>query len=176
MVGEREGSIVCRKVENVMSHCLRLWERFELRREHYNRHLKEQEEELLRAEKELEERKQRMEEAEEKRRQEENKTSLLAGFDYSSAYHSSMTFFNKTEVIRLCTVQKTCFIYLLTHIHIVHLPTHSHTHTHHSLTCPFTHSHSSLICTLTHTHSPTHSLACHSLTHTTFLFLTLSLS
>ena len=102
-------------------------------------------------------------------------SSLLLGL-----LHSLLAFlddsFNKTEVIRLCTVQKTCFIYLLTHIHIVHLPTHSHTHTHHSLTCPFTHSHSSLICTLTHTHSPTHSLACHSLTHTTFLFLTLSLS
>ena len=97
----------------------RLWERFELRREHYNRHLKEQEEELLRAEKELEERKQRMEEAEEKRRQEEKKTSLLAGFNYSSAYHSSMSFFNKTEVIHPSSTHPLT--------HSTHTLTHAHT-------------------------------------------------
>ena len=91
-------------------HCLlsfsslgyRLKERFELRREHYHRHLKEKEEELLRAEKELVEQRQQLEEAEEKRKQEvEKKASTLhTGFDYSSTFHS-MGFFSVSHMINI---------------------------------------------------------------------------
>lgn len=80
----------------------RLKERFEIRREHYNRFLQEQEDELLRVEKETAERKVRQQHEEEEKQKQETevkRSSLQSGLHYS--YYAPMGFLSLHEVRHL---------------------------------------------------------------------------